>query len=139
MTDTVKSDVGTLHRVRVGPYATEVEARKVVVVLSSSIKGVKPRVMDLQPEQAAQVTTPEDPLVRWVVQVGSFSSADNAENVVASLRLKGMSAYQETVSTADSRIFRVRVGPFLNRDEAITTEQEISQSLSLTAVVMTMD
>ena len=54
MTDSVKSEVGTLHRVRVGPFSTETEAREVVNALGSSIKGVKPRVMDLQPEQTAQ-------------------------------------------------------------------------------------
>jgi DedD protein len=139
MTDTVKSDVGTLHRVRVGPFDTEAEARQAVAALSSTIDGIKPRVMDLQPEQAAQVTTPEDPLVRWVVQVGSFSSSANAENVVAKLRLNGMSAYQETVSSGGKDIFRVRVGPFLNRQDAMDTEREVSESLSVKAVVMTTD
>jgi len=139
LTDTVKSDVGTLHRVRVGPYDTEAEARQAVVALSSTIQGVKPRIMDLQPEQTAEVTTPDDPLVRWVVQVGSFSSADNAENVVAKLRLQGMSAYQETVTSTGSEIFRVRVGPFLTRDDALKTEKQVNDSLSVSSVVMTTD
>jgi cell division septation protein DedD len=139
MTDTVKSDVGTLHRVRVGPYDSEALAREAVVALSASIQGVKPRIMDLQPDQATQVTTPDDPLVRWIVQVGSFSSSANAENVVASLRLKGMSAYQETLTSSGSEIFRVRVGPFLSRDAAVTAEREINESLPVKAVVMTTD
>jgi cell division septation protein DedD len=138
MTDTVKSDVGTLHRVRVGPFESEARARETVLALSSSIDGVRPRVMDLQPERSAQVTTPEDPLVRWVVQVGSFASSENAENVVASLRLKGMSAYRESVSSGNSEIFRVRVGPFLSREDAIAAEREINESLSVSAVVMSI-
>jgi DedD protein len=139
LADTVKSDVGTLHRVRVGPYVSEAEARQAVIALSSSIQGVKPRIMDLQPEQAAQVTTPDDPLIRWVVQVGSFSSAANAENLVAKLRLQGMSAYQETVTSTGADIFRVRVGPFLSREDAVKTEKTINESLSVSAVVMTTD
>jgi DedD protein len=126
-----------LHRVRVGPYDSEADARQAVVALTASVQGVKPRIMDLRPEQAAQVTTPDDPLVRWVVQVGSFSSAANAENVVASLRLQGKSAYQETVSSGGADIFRVRVGPFLSREDALTAEKEINESLSVSAVVMT--
>ena len=72
--DTVKSDVGTLHRVRVGPYASESDADRAVATLKTQVRDVKPRVMDMQPEKAAPVTAPSDPLVRWVVQVGSFSS-----------------------------------------------------------------
>ena len=49
-----------------------------------------------------------------------------------------MSAYQETVSNADSEIFRVRVGPFLDRQEALRTEQEVNSSLSVESVVMSI-
>ncbi len=138
-TDRIKSDVGTLHRVRVGPYSAVAQANQVAQTLESTLSGVKPRVMDLQPEQAAQVTTPADPLVRWVVQVGSFSSAANAEALVAALRLDGLSAYQETVTSSGSEIFRVRVGPYLQREEAIRSERRIRQERSLNGVVMSAD
>jgi DedD protein len=138
-TDRVKSDVGTLHRVRVGPYAAEAQANQVAQTLESTLSGVKPRVMDLQPEQSAQVTAPADPLVRWVVQVGSFSSAANAEQLVAALRLDGLSAYQETVTSSGSKIFRVRVGPYLQREEAIRTERRVREERSLNGVVMSAD
>ena len=138
-TDRIKSDVGVLHRVRVGPYAAEAQAHQVAQTLESTLSGVKPRVMDLQPDQAAQVTTPADPLVRWVVQVGSFSSVANAEKLVASLRLDGLSAYQETVTSSGSEIFRVRVGPYLQREEAIRTERRVREKRSLNGVVMSAD
>lgn len=138
-TDRIKSDVGTLHRVRVGPYTAETQANQVAQVLESTLSGVKPRVMDLQPEQAAQVTTPADPLVRWVVQVGSFSNAANAEHLVAALRLDGLSAYQETVNSSGSEIFRVRVGPYLEREEAVRTERQVREKRSLNGVVMSAD
>jgi DedD protein len=139
VTDSVKSDVGVLHRVRVGPYATEEEANKTVIALESKIRGVKPRVMDLQPGKSAQITSPSDPLVRWVVQVGSFSSATNAENLVASLRTDGLSAYQETVNTSESIVYRVRIGPFLERKEALGVERLVRDKRSLAGVVMSTD
>ena len=43
MTDSVKSQVGTLHRVRVGPYDSEAQAKQIVMDLESKIQGVKPR------------------------------------------------------------------------------------------------
>lgn len=139
MTDSVKSSVGTLHRVRVGPYASEAEANQTVIELESKVSGVKPRVMDLQPGKSAQVTTPSDPLIRWIVQVGSFSSTANAEKLVASLRLDGLSAYKETVSSSGSTIFRVRVGPFLKREDAIRVERQVREKRSLNGVVMSAD
>ena len=139
MTDSVKSSVGTLHRVRVGPYASEAEANQTVIDLESKVSGIKPRVMDLQPGKSAQVTTPSDPLISWIVQVGSFSSAANAEKLVASLRLDGLSAYKETVSSSGSTIFRVRVGPFLKREDAIRVERQVREKRSLNGVVMSAD
>jgi len=139
LTDSVKSEVGTLHRVRVGPFDTEAEANQAVAALEARISGVKPRVMDLEPEQTAPVTAPADPLVRWVVQVGSFSSETNAGKLVDTLRQEGMSAYQETVSSTGSKIYRVRIGPFLDREEAVRTERRVRESMSLSGVVISTD
>jgi DedD protein len=136
MLDTIKSDIGTLHRVRVGPYESESEASGIVSRLQTQIGDLKPRIMDLHPEKAAQVTTPSDPLVRWVVQVGSFSSADNADKLVARLRLESMTAYKEEVSSSGSTIFRVRIGPFLEREEAIRVDRQVSERMSIDGVVM---
>jgi DedD protein len=95
--------------------------------------------MDLQPEKAAQVTKPSDPLVRWVVQVGSFSSAANADNLVARLKLESMTAYKEQVSSSGNVIYRVRVGPFLEREEALRADRLISERLAIDGVVMSAD
>jgi len=139
MTDSVKSDVGTLHRVRVGPYASEAEANRAAIDLELKVNGIKPRVMDLQPGKSAQITAPSDPLIRWVVQVGSFSSAANAEKLVATLRLDGLSAYQETVNSSGSSIYRVRIGPFLQREEAMSVERRVREKRSLDGVVLSAD
>jgi len=139
MLDSVKSDAGTLHRVRVGPYASESDANGVVSKLQAQVENLKPRVMDLQPEKAAQVAQPSDPMVRWVVQVGSFSDASNADNLVARLRLESMSAYREEVNRSGSVIYRVRVGPFLEREDAIEADKRVAERLSIDGVVMSTD
>ena len=139
LADTVQSDTGTLHRVRIGPYASEAEANEAAARVSSQVREVKPRVVDLQPEAATQVTSPSDPLVRWVVQVGSFSAAGNADALVERLRAEGLSAYREAVSSSGSTLYRVRVGPFLERDEAIRVDGLVGERLSLDGVVMSAD
>jgi len=139
LTDTVTSDVGTLHRVRVGPYGSEAEAGAASTRLREQISDVRPRVVDLQPDKAAQVTTPSDPLVRWVVQLGSFSSTGNADKLIERVRAEGFSAYKEEISSSGSTIFRVRVGPFLERDEAIRVDRVIGERLAVDGVVMSAD
>lgn len=139
LVDSVKSDVGTLHRVRVGPYASENDASEVVTRLQSQVAGIKPRMMDLQPEKAAQVTQPSDPLVRWVVQVGSFSSTSNADKLVARLKLESLTAYKEQVTSSGNVIYRVRVGPYLERDAALQANSRIFERMSIDGVVMSAD
>jgi len=50
-----------------------------------------------------------------------------------------MSAYQETVSSSGSDIYRVRIGPFLQREEAIRVERRVREERSLNGVVMSAD
>jgi DedD protein len=55
---------------------------------------------------------------RFAVQVAALSTAPAAKDLVARLKKEGFGAYVETVSTADSTLLRVRVGPFASREEA---------------------
>jgi len=137
--DTVESEVGRLNRVRVGPFETEAEAARLSASIGTEFAGVSPQVVDLSPEQSATADDAAGPLARWVVQVGSFADSSNAERVVEQLKAEGMSAYRETVKTSSATIFRVRVGPFLERKEAQSVRQLLSERLSIDGVVMTAD
>lgn len=139
LADTVTSDAGTMHRVRVGPYDSAAKAGEAADRVRKQVPDVKPRIVDLRPEATAQVTTPGDPLVRWVVQVGSFSAPANAETLVERLRAEGLSAYTESVSTSGATVYRVRVGPYLERDEALNADRLVNERLSLDGVVMSAD
>ncbi len=137
--DVINSAVGQLNRVRVGPYENETDAAQASTRIGKELEGVSPRVVDLQPDQSVPVTRPADPLARWVVQVGSFADSSNAEKLVAQIRGAGMSAYSETVTSAATSIFRVRAGPFLEREEAMRSKQQLSDRLSIDGIVMSAD
>ncbi|MDZ4730553.1 MAG: SPOR domain-containing protein [Xanthomonadales bacterium] len=140
VTDTIESDVGRLNRVRVGPYDSEAEAMAAVKKIHSQVDGVSPRMVDLDPAATTLVTNPSDPLVRWVVQLGSFGESSNAENLVTQVRAQGLSAYSEKVtSSSGAAINRVRVGPFLLRGDATKAQQDLNSSLSINGVVMSAD
>lgn len=78
-----------------------------------------------QPTQAARPPMPAQPSAAatpttgsFAVQVAALSTSAAAKDLVARLKKGGFTVYVETVTTADSTLHRVRVGPFAGRDEA---------------------
>jgi DedD protein len=137
--DTVDSAAGTLHRVRVGPFEERGSAEDVIRRLESSMPDLNPRLLDLRPDDEAPVTSPSDPMVRWVVQVGSFSEAGNAEQLVFRLRDAGFAASSRAISNDGALSYKVRVGPVLERDEAVALAASIRSRLGIDGLVMSAD
>ena len=54
----------------------------------------------------------------WAVQLGSFSSRDNAERLATSLRREGFAAFLSRLDGDDGTLHRVRVGPQQDRASA---------------------
>ncbi len=54
----------------------------------------------------------------WAVQLGSFSSKDNAEKLAADLRKQGYAAFLSQLSTDKGQLHRVRIGPQKDRASA---------------------
>ena len=139
MMDTIDAAVGTLHRVRVGPYDRLDQANEAMSLIRSRTPDVNPRVIDLRPDESAPVTDPSDPLVRWVVQVGSFENQVNADGLVSQLRSKGFSAYSIAVTDSERTRFKVRVGPEIKRESAIKIATDIGGKLGLDGMVISVD
>jgi cell division septation protein DedD len=137
--DVVERTAGRLHRVRVGPYVERADADAVVDSLRSEIKDLAPRVLDLRPGDSAPVSAPSDPLVRWVVQAGSFNSSESAEALVAKLRLAGLPAFSEKVSSVSGTAYKVRIGPEISRDNAADLARRVKQEQGLDAFVTTQE
>jgi tetratricopeptide (TPR) repeat protein len=62
----------------------------------------------------------------YTVQVGNFSKSSNADNLLNRLIKNGYSAYIEPVVAQDKRSYRVRVGKFVLRQEAIIAQDKLS-------------
>jgi len=137
--DEVERTAGRLHRVRVGPYAERADADAVVASLRTQMTDLSPRVLDQRPGESAPVSTPSDPLVRWVVQVGSFSSAKSADALVAKLRLSGLTAFSEQVSSAGKTAYKVRIGPEIDRDKAADLARKVKAEHGLDGFVTTQE
>jgi DedD protein len=62
---------------------------------------------------------------KFAVHVAALSTAAAAKELAARLKTGGFSAYVEAVSTPDSTLHRVRVGPFASRDEAQRAAEKV--------------
>ena len=105
LSDSVRSSSGILHRVRVGPFGSQADADRAAEAIRAGMPDINPRVVRISPPDSAPSTAstdvpqtgqdsnasaavpadaaPSDPLQRWVVQVGSFSSEANADKRVS--------------------------------------------------------
>lgn len=71
-----------------------------------------------EPEKVAKeapVVQPRVGLTAWVVQVGSFSNRENAEKLVAQIRKMKYAAFMEQADVDGKTLFRVKVGPEIDR------------------------
>lgn len=72
----------------------------------------------------------------WAVQVGSFSERDNAMLLLDKLRSSGFAAFQERGASAGEPVFRVKVGPELNRERAEALQVRLRDQQNLPGIVV---
>ncbi len=72
----------------------------------------------------------------WVVQLGSFASAENAESLNKKLRQAGYSSFVEPLQQGATKVFRVRVGPELRRSSAQTVRDRLQSNMGLEGIVV---
>lgn len=76
----------------------------------------------------------------WVVQVGSFSSQDNARVLRDQLRAKGYKAvFIDRDTLAGKPVLRVRIGPELERNRSEQVRDRLAREMKLEAVVVSYD
>lgn len=79
---------------------------------------------------------PTGPLGNWVVQMGSFSSEANALRLRDKLRKAGYVTQVEKVRVDAKVHYRVRVGPYLQRDEADRDQAKLAKQFNPNARVL---
>ena len=75
-------------------------------------------------------------LTAWVVQLGSFSSKDNADKLNLTLRKLGLPAFVEPLEQNNEVAYRVRVGPELLRADADALLKKIKENTKLDGIVL---
>lgn len=67
----------------------------------------------------------------WTLQVGSFSSSKNALALRDKLRTKGYRTFVESIKTSSGKMYRVRVGPELDKAKIEVAQKRLQQQEKL--------
>ncbi|WP_431311540.1 SPOR domain-containing protein [Paraferrimonas haliotis] len=96
---------------------------------SQQAADLKTSKQEIKQENAQQTTTQAG--TSYVVQVGSFSKADNVNALVANLRAAGVKAFTVPEKVVDGRLTRVVVGPDISR-KSLEKQQKIIKQVAKT-------
>ena len=93
-------------------------AKKAVEIVSPPIKEVtKPApVASAMPETRS--VKPADAKQGFVVQIGAFKDADNAQQIATRMKEAKLPVYTDNIATKTGNVTRVRVGPFNRKEQA---------------------
>jgi DedD protein len=72
----------------------------------------------------------------WVVQLGSFSSEENARELNEKLRKAGLPSFVEPLKRESKISYRVRVGPELRRSDAQFLLAKMNKEMQLEGIVI---
>jgi DedD protein len=81
-------------------------------------------------ENKSSVAKMDDLPHEWVVQVGAFAEQSNANEIMDLLRNQGFKAYQRKQIKDGITLYKVCVGPKLDRDRALTEQVKVDKLLS---------
>ena len=113
-------------------------AKPVVKTSKPEVKTTKPEPAktdkpSVQPEPAQSTA---NTLGSWVIQAGSFGSQKNAFALRDKLRKAGYPTQVERVVLKEGETYRVRVGPYLDREKAEAKIDGLNKAYQLNSRVM---
>jgi cell division protein FtsN len=104
------------------------------------LPGKEEPVTDQEFKQAAQKPAADQGKENYYLQVGSFPSETDADNLKAKLALIGIEASIQTTTIPDKGVWhRVRVGPFTNVDDLNRIRNTLTQNNVQTTLVKIKD
>ncbi len=93
---------------------------------------IKPEIRPVEPPKKTEGS------MQWAVQMGSFSSKENADRLVKRLKAQKFLAYFEDVDSNGKVIYRVRVGPFNSKIKTEKMKQKLDQKEKLKTLIVTL-
>jgi DedD protein len=88
------------------------------------------------PARPKSTTGKKSPLSAWIIQVGSFSRKKNALAFRNKLRAAGFTAFIEPLSAQSGTMYRVRVGPELDKKRAAAKLAQLKKQFKLRGIIV---
>ena len=89
-----------------------------------------------QTDANATISRKHSSIQAWALQVGSFEDKANAHALKDRLMVKSFSAYVDVLKTPSSTIYRVRIGPALDRARLEKVQQQVLKSEKLEGMIV---
>ena len=120
--NTEETSVGDISLIPVPQSANDIDQTPNTEVKASSPEVTAP----------AKKITPEKIADRWVLQIATFKSKDNANRLVQKLKDADYDAYSLTTNS----LYKVYVGPEFKRETSEKKSEEIKKKFSLNGIVV---
>jgi DedD protein len=139
-TERIEVDGKPALRVRSGPYADRTGAERVRAAARALRADVPSSVIEVDTTAsaiAADLAAGRNPRTTgWAVQVGALADPAEANALRDRLRAGGFTAYTETLRTAGGTLYRVRVGPEIQRANADRLRDSLKARFALDGQVV---
>ena len=83
-----------------------------------------------------QIKTEESSVHAWALQLGSFSKEANAEAMRDKLRVKGYASYVDVLKKPNRIVYRVRIGPELDKKQLEKLQVELTKKEKMKSMVV---
>jgi DedD protein len=126
------------QRLRLGPYAQrgEAEAARLTVTRLRSDLAASVVALDEAAAASAPVVARAPVASGFAVQLGALASESDANTLRARARSAGFTAFVERVVTDNGPLWRVRVGPEVQRANAEKLKAQIANKLQIDGVIV---
>ena len=128
--ETIQLDGKPALRLNVGPYAGPADANLARLAAQRVEPSLKPQVIELD------AATPAVEGSGYAVQVGAFSKQEDANVLRERLRNGGFNAFIAAADTDAGRLYRVRVGPELERSRAEALATQLKDKFRLSGLIV---
>ena len=127
------------QRVRVGPFADRAEAEAARIRIKQVRSDVPSSVIGLAED--AKADAPSSAVASgapggWAVQLGAFTTADDANKLLGRLRAAGFAGFVDQFNAEEKTLWRVRVGPEVDRANAGKLRDRIKDKLKLDGMIV---
>jgi DedD protein len=101
--------------------------------VATPVKTVKPAIKTPEavvletPNKPAAAVTGESATNRWYLNAGSFSQKANAQSLLDTLKQQGFAANIKEVASDKGMVYKVRVGPMLDKLKAQIVKSKLAQ------------